>query len=106
VPRIVVLLSTNSAYTSPASYDYGAPISETRELTSKYPELKRQGLFLRSSPEFYKTNWMGNNTGDAVRVSDARALVVWLRNPDTSANFYIVRQNDSTSLLVLLFLNL
>jgi hypothetical protein len=83
---------------SPASYDYGSAIAENRELTVKYPELKREGLFLRSSPEFYKTDHIGNSTGGAVAVTNSSAFVTLLTNPDTSTSFYIVRQNDSTSM--------
>ncbi|EGN93829.1 glycoside hydrolase family 35 protein [Serpula lacrymans var. lacrymans S7.3] len=79
------------------SYDYGSAIAENRELTTKYPELKREGLFLRSSPEFYKTSWIGNSSTSAVIVSNSSAFVTLLRNPDTSTSFYIARQNDSTS---------
>lgn len=43
------------------SYDYGASLRQTRELTPKFDELKRQGLFLRSSPDFRKTDWIGNS---------------------------------------------
>jgi hypothetical protein len=63
----------------------------------KYAELKRQGLFLRSSPDFYKTEWVGNSTSKAVSVSDPEVLVVHLRNPDTNASFYVARHADSTS---------
>ncbi|KAH8108699.1 glycoside hydrolase family 35 protein [Phellopilus nigrolimitatus] len=79
------------------SYDYGSSISENRLLTSKYAELKRQALFLRSSPEFYKTNWVGNSSSSAVNVSNPNAFVVFLENPDTGAGFYIARQTSSTS---------
>ncbi|EIW77017.1 glycoside hydrolase family 35 protein [Coniophora puteana RWD-64-598 SS2] len=79
------------------SYDYGSAIAENRVLSWKYPEVKRQGLFLRSSPEFYKTDWVGNSSSDAVTVSNPDVFVTYLRNPDTSASFYIARQNDSTS---------
>ena len=44
------------------SYDYGASIRENRALSPKFDELKRQGLFLRSSPEFRKTDWIGNSS--------------------------------------------
>ncbi|KIJ17952.1 glycoside hydrolase family 35 protein [Paxillus involutus ATCC 200175] len=81
------------------SYDYGSAIAENRELTVKYPELKREGLFLRSSPEFYKTDHIGNSTGGAVAVTNSSAFVTLLTNPDTSTSFYIVRQNDSTSMV-------
>lgn len=73
---------------------------ENRELTPKYDELKLQGLFLRSSPQFYKTDWIGNSSTDAVAVSNPAAFVVKLQNPDTGSGFYIARQNDSTSTYV------
>ncbi|KAF9220869.1 glycoside hydrolase family 35 protein [Gyrodon lividus] len=79
------------------SYDYGSAIAENRELTMKYPELKREGLFLRSSPEFYKTDYIGNSTSDAVTITNSSAFVTLLANPDTSTSFYIARQNDSIS---------
>lgn len=66
-------------------------------LTTKHAELKRQGLFIRSSPEFYKTNWVGNSSSTAVKVSNSNAFVVFLSNPDTNAGFYIARQTSSTS---------
>ncbi|KAF5348545.1 hypothetical protein D9756_009580 [Leucocoprinus leucothites] len=79
------------------SYDYGASLTESRELTTKFDELKRQGLFLRSSPDFYKTDWIADSsTGLAVSTNN-RAFITLLRNPDTSTQFYIARQNDSTS---------
>jgi hypothetical protein len=83
----------------PASYDYGSPISETRELNDKYAELKRQGLFLRSSPDFYKTEWVGNSSdaSGAIALSNPDAFAVHLRNPDSQASFYIVRQTNSSS---------
>ncbi|KAF8968901.1 glycoside hydrolase family 35 protein [Flammula alnicola] len=79
------------------SYDYGASISESRELTTKFDELKRQALFLRSSPEFYKTDWIADaSTGLSVSTNSA-AFITLLRNPDTNAAFYIARQASSTS---------
>jgi hypothetical protein len=82
-----------------ASYDYGSAITETRQLTHKYAELKRQGLFLRSSPDFYKTEWVGNSSkaSGVVDVSNPDAFAVHLRNPDTRASFYVVRQTNSSS---------
>lgn len=98
------------------SYDYGATvnfflllnvvhcinctapqIAESRALTTKFDELKRQALFLRSSQEFYKTDWVADaSTGLAISTNSA-AFITFLRNPDTSAGFYIARQADSTS---------
>ena len=80
-----------------ASYDYGASIMENREITPKFDELKLQGLFLRSSPQFYKTDWIGNSSTDAVTVSNDAAFVVKLQNPDSGSGFYIARQASATS---------
>uniref|UniRef100_A0A0W0G5J3 beta-galactosidase n=1 Tax=Moniliophthora roreri TaxID=221103 RepID=A0A0W0G5J3_MONRR len=85
------------------SYDYGASITESRMLTTKYTQLKMQGIFLRSSPEFYKTDWIGDTStnlteGRVVSVNNTPpAFVTLLKNPDSGAGFWIVRQNDSTS---------
>ncbi|KAG8750302.1 hypothetical protein FRC12_012950 [Ceratobasidium sp. 428] len=83
------------------SYDYGAALTETRRLTNKYEELKRQGLFLRSVPEFYAADVVGNSTDSeshpTVRVSDPTVFGTLLRNDATGAEFYIVRHLDSTS---------
>ncbi|KAG8689056.1 hypothetical protein FRC11_004226, partial [Ceratobasidium sp. 423] len=83
------------------SYDYGAGITETRRLTSKYAELKRQGLFLRSVPEFYATDVIGNSTDSdghpTVNIDNSKVFGTLLRNEATGAEFYIVRHADSTS---------
>jgi hypothetical protein len=54
-------------------------------------------LFLRSAPEFYKTDVVGNSTSGSVAVSNPAAFVTELRNPDTNAGFYIARQTYSPS---------
>ncbi|KAF9451828.1 glycoside hydrolase family 35 protein [Macrolepiota fuliginosa MF-IS2] len=82
------------------SYDYGASIRESRELSSKFDEAKRQALFLRSSRDFYKTDWIADtSTGLSVSTNPA-AFITLLKNPDTGAQFYIARQNDSASATV------
>ena len=99
-PAFLLSMKRNlTAFT--ASYDYGSSIAENRLLTPKFAELKKQGIFLRSSPEFYKTDWVGNSSTAAVQVSNTDAFVVLLSNPDTRANFYIARQSDSTSRFVM-----
>ncbi|PIL34787.1 hypothetical protein GSI_02574 [Ganoderma sinense ZZ0214-1] len=84
------------------SYDYGAAIHETRALTDKYDELKRQGLFLRSSPEFRKTDWIGDTTTGipGVTLNGSAAFVTLLKNPDTGTQFFVARQANSTSTYV------
>ncbi|KAJ3813869.1 glycoside hydrolase family 35 protein [Lentinula aff. lateritia] len=81
------------------SYDYGSTISENRALTDKHLELKLQGIFLRSSSDFYKTNWVGDSsTGfTAGSVTNPAAFVTLLQNPDSGAGFWVVRQSSSTS---------
>lgn len=79
------------------SYDYGATITESRELGPKYDELKRQALFIRSSPEFYKTDWIGDSSTGVTVSSNNAVYVTQLKNHDTPTSFYIARHRDSTS---------
>ncbi|KAF7307730.1 Glycoside hydrolase family 35 protein [Mycena kentingensis (nom. inval.)] len=84
------------------SYDYGASISESRALTTKFDELKLQGIFLRSSPEFYKTDFISDgSTGFAT--SNPAAFGTFLQNPDTKSAFYVLRQTNSTSTAITTF---
>lgn len=89
-------------YQPQTSYDYGAAIAENRWITSKYQELKRQGLFLRSAKDFITTDVIGNSTDSSVvSVSNSDVYVTYLKNPSTGAGFYIARHTDSTSKYVL-----
>jgi hypothetical protein len=72
-------------------------IAENRELTTKYDELKRQGLFLRSSPEFYKTDWIADTSTGLAVSSSPDIFITLLRNPDSQAAFYIARHTHSVS---------
>ena len=83
-----------------SSYDFGAAVHETRALSAKYDELKRQGIFLRSSPSFRKTDWIRDSiTGiPGVTIAGSGAFATLLHNPDTGTSFYVTRQNDSTSM--------
>ena len=65
-------------------------------MTSKYDELKAQGLFLRSSSNFTKAEWIGNSANGVVDVSNPDALLVERRNPDSGSGFYIARQRNSS----------
>lgn len=71
---------------------------ENRFLTPKYNELKKQGLFLRSSPELYMTDWRGNSSTSVVNVSTPNIFVVLLSNPDTGTSFYFTRHTNSSSM--------
>jgi beta-galactosidase GanA len=79
----------NDVYTS---YDYGAAITESRQLTDKYAEFKRQGYFVRAVEPLTKT--------DAARApASANPAVGTLAraNPDTGTQFVLVRHSDRAS---------
>ena len=89
------------------SYDYGAAIKETRLLWEKYDEMKRQAFFIRSSPQFRKTDWIGDNnaTGPGIPgviVNGAETFATFLRNPDSGTGFLIARHLNSSSTYVFL----
>jgi beta-galactosidase GanA len=74
------------------SYDYGAAITENRQLTAKYDEFKRQGYFVTSVGPLTKTEPVTAPTSDNPAVhTEARA------NPDTGTQFVLVRHEDRTS---------
>jgi beta-galactosidase GanA len=79
----------NDVYTS---YDYGAAITEARQLTAKYDEFKRQGYFVTSVPPLTKTDPVGAPaSGNPAVHTEARA------NPDTGTQFVLVRHPDRGS---------
>ncbi|KAK6984994.1 glycoside hydrolase family 35 protein [Favolaschia claudopus] len=86
-----------------SSYDYGATIAESRALTPKFGELKFQGIFLRSSPEFYKTNVIADSSTGLAATSNPAAFATFLQNPDTKTGFYVLRQTNSTSTAITTF---
>ncbi len=73
------------------SYDYGAAISEARQLTAKIPAMKELGYFLQSVTDISKLN-----RATAVAASNTLVKTYHLTNPDTGAHFYFVR-NDHTA---------
>ncbi|KAJ7125804.1 glycoside hydrolase family 35 protein [Mycena crocata] len=85
------------------SYDYGASIAESRALTTKFDELKFQGVFLRSSPEFYKTNFISDSSTGLAASSNPAVFATFLQNPDTQTAFYVLRQTNSTSTAITTF---
>lgn len=87
------------------SYDYGAAVRESRALSAKYDELKRQSFFIRSTPDFRKTDWLGDSsTGiPGVTINGSDAFGTLLKNPDTGAGFLIMRQSNSTSIASIQF---
>ncbi|CAK5265004.1 unnamed protein product [Mycena citricolor] len=80
------------------SYDYGASASlatltESRALTRKFDELKLEGIFIRSTPDFAKTDWIA----DSGISTNSDVVATYLRNPDTGSGFYVLRQKNSVS---------
>ncbi|KAE8152120.1 putative beta-galactosidase [Aspergillus avenaceus] len=76
------------------SYDYGAPLRETREIRDKLKQTKLLGLFTRVSGDLLKTDMEGNGTG----YTDDSGIHTWaLRNPDTNAGFFVLSHNTSSS---------
>ncbi|KAF2132359.1 glycoside hydrolase family 35 protein [Dothidotthia symphoricarpi CBS 119687] len=75
------------------SYDYSAPLRETREIREKFMQYKLLSLFTRVSKGLHNTEMESNGTGNAV---SSPAIWTWvLKNRDTDARFYLA-QNDNT----------
>jgi beta-galactosidase GanA len=76
----------NDGYTS---YDYGAAITEARQLTTKYDEFKRQGYFLQAVTPLRRTE------ASAAPAPDNPAVQTVARaNPDTGTQFVLVRHTE------------
>ena len=78
------------AYTS---YDYGAAISEARQLTAKIPPMKQIGYFLRSVPDTAKLS-----PAAAVTLSNPALAAYHLANPDTGTEIYLIRNDHTVAL--------
>lgn len=50
------------------SYDYAAPLRETRQIRDKLSQTKLIGLFTRVSTDLLKTDMIGNGTGYSVSI--------------------------------------
>ncbi|KAF8060198.1 glycoside hydrolase family 35 protein [Lyophyllum atratum] len=84
-------LATNLVGTS---YDYSAPIQESRQISDKYYETKLLGFFFRAAQDLTMTDRIGFSTSyTTVPTVGATEL----RNPETQAGFYITRHNISAS---------
>ncbi|MFJ1970212.1 beta-galactosidase [Streptomyces sp. NPDC087903] len=81
------LADPNAVYTS---YDYGAPISESRQLTDKYQEFKRLGYFVNAVPSVARTD-----RATAPEATDPALRVDRRVNPDDGTQFFTVRHADT-----------
>ncbi|KAJ4357576.1 uncharacterized protein N0V89_002152 [Didymosphaeria variabile] len=77
------------------SYDYSAPLRETREIQDKFKQYKLLTLFTRVSQGLTNTVMETNGTGVATGSTD---LWTWvLKNKKTNARFYLVQHNSTNS---------
>ncbi|KAF2823181.1 hypothetical protein CC86DRAFT_355578 [Ophiobolus disseminans] len=75
------------------SYDYAAPLRETREVRDKFKQYKLLALFTRVSKGLHNTVMESNGTANAV---DNTAIWTWvLKNRDTDARFYLTENNNT-----------
>ncbi|KAJ9154763.1 Glycosyl hydrolase family 35 [Pleurostoma richardsiae] len=77
------------------SYDYSAPLRETREQWDKLFQTKLVNMFAASSPDLLVTEMVGNGTG--YQVSSDSVWTWLLKNPDTDATFTVTQQSNTRS---------
>jgi beta-galactosidase GanA len=80
------LAQPNDTYTS---YDYGAAITEARQLTGKYDEFKRQGYFLQAVAPLTKTD-----PAPGPASSNPALMTVARANPEDGTQFVLLRHTD------------
>ncbi|KAF2110271.1 glycoside hydrolase superfamily [Lophiotrema nucula] len=77
------------------SYDYDAPLRETREVRDKFKQFKLLTLFTRVSKGLHNTVMESNGTGNAVNTS---AIWTWvLRSAENQGRFYLAENNVTSS---------
>ncbi|MFC1404100.1 MULTISPECIES: beta-galactosidase [Streptacidiphilus] len=74
------------------SYDYGAAISEDRQLTAKYQQDKLIGYFLQSVTPITKTDSLAAAPTDNAAIVDTARI-----NPDDGTQFHVLRHANSTA---------
>ncbi|KAL2851105.1 beta-galactosidase extracellular [Aspergillus pseudoustus] len=80
-----------------SSYDYAAPIRETRELTrEKYSELKLIGNFAKVSHDYLVA--VPENLTTSTYTNTPDLAVTCLRGQNGTGSFYVVRHDDYSSL--------
>ncbi|KAH9869034.1 hypothetical protein J1614_008111 [Plenodomus biglobosus] len=77
------------------SYDYTAPLRETREVRDKFKHYKLLALFTRVSKDLHNTYMDSNGTANAV---DSAAIWTWvLKSRDSDARFYLAENNKTST---------
>jgi hypothetical protein len=79
-----------------SSYDYSAPLRETREIRDKLYQIKLIGLFTRVSSDLLNTVMIGNGTGTPY-TNDSSIRTWELRNTRQNSGFYTVLHSTSGS---------
>ncbi|EUC30556.1 glycoside hydrolase family 35 protein [Bipolaris zeicola 26-R-13] len=75
------------------SYDYNAPLRETREVRPKFSQYKLLALFTRVSKGLHNTFMEANGTANAV---SSPAIWTWqLKNRESDARFYLAENNNT-----------
>ncbi|KAJ7817707.1 glycoside hydrolase family 35 protein, partial [Mycena olivaceomarginata] len=77
-----------------SSYDYGASISESRALTTKFDELKLQGYSCAAPPNFIRPTSSEILLLGQTSTSNSAAFATFLQNPDTKTGFYVLRPDE------------
>ena len=75
-----------------SSYDYGAPITEARQLTTKYDQDKLIGYFVQSVAPLTKTDALAVSPPSTPAIIDTARI-----NPDTGTQFHVLRHANSSS---------
>jgi len=81
-------LSSPGVYTS---YDYGAAITASRQLTPKYDQQKLIGYMTRAAAPLARTDAVGTSVPE-----NPRLRVTARVNPDNGTRFYILRHADAS----------
>ncbi|KAK7188532.1 hypothetical protein DPSP01_005498 [Paraphaeosphaeria sporulosa] len=77
------------------SYDYSAPLRETREIQDKFKQYKLLTLFTRVSEGL--ANTVMETNGSAVATGNADLWTWVLKNKETSSRFYLAQHNVTNS---------
>ncbi|GAA1950604.1 beta-galactosidase [Kitasatospora viridis] len=75
-----------------SSYDYGAPISETRQLTDKYQQDKLIGYFAQAAQPLTETDQVSS-----AAPSSSGVVETVRQNPDDGTQFHFLRQATTSS---------
>ncbi|KAJ5247363.1 CAZyme family GH35 [Penicillium chermesinum] len=79
------------------SYDYGAAISESRNITrEKYSELKLLGNFMKVTPGYLLTA-PGNSTSSTYTSTSDLTVTPLLGSNSSASSFFVVRHSDYSS---------